>query len=233
MSPRIEDRLCDAFAVGAELVRAETLRPIEESMRAKVIAPRRGFVLAIPLAAALVVAVISAVVVTVAGIRAPAPAGPAAKTLSGPRFLLAAHNDGVTVRDAQTGRITGRVGLPRAPEGGLREPGGYLLAGTGEGTTFYVAQSVTSRQTQVSTTWFHQVRVDERGRVAELVGCVLDRFGPQRHHDDLAKSSRQVGDTIPDRAQRMGITRSGGGDVAESGPTWSASQQVECLLDRR
>ncbi|GII94260.1 hypothetical protein [Sinosporangium siamense] len=173
MSPRIEDRLRDAFAVGAELVRAETLRPAEESVRAKVIAPRRGFVLAIPLAAALGVAVIGAVVVTVAGIHAPAPAGPAAKTLSGPRFLLAAHNDGVTVRDAQTGKITGRVELPRTPEGIRREPGGYLLAGTGEGTTFYVAQSVTSRQTQVSITWFHRVRVDERGRVAELARDVI------------------------------------------------------------
>jgi len=171
MSPRIEDRLRDAFAVGAELVRAEALRPAEETVRAKVTAPRRGLVLAIPLASALVVAVIGAVVVMTAGVRA--PAGPAAKALSGPRFLLAADNDGVTVRDAQTGKITGRVGLPRAPEGSLREPGGYLLAGSGEGTTFYVAQSVMSRQTQVSTTWFHRVRVDERGRVAELARDVI------------------------------------------------------------
>lgn len=36
MSPRIEDQLRDAFAVGAELVRAETLRPAEETVRAKV-----------------------------------------------------------------------------------------------------------------------------------------------------------------------------------------------------
>ncbi|WP_405148758.1 hypothetical protein OG589_12235 [Sphaerisporangium sp. NBC_01403] len=171
MSPRIENRLRDAFAVGAELVRAETLRPAEETVRAKVIAPRHKLVLAVPLAAALVVVVIGAVVVMVAGVRA--PAGPAAKALLGPRFLLAADNDGMTVRDAQTGKITGRVGLPRAPEGSLREPGGYLLAGTGEGTTFYVAQSVTSRQTQVSTTWFHRVRVDERGRVAELARDVI------------------------------------------------------------
>lgn len=171
MSPRIEDRLRDAFAVGAELVRAETLRPAEEIVRAKVIAPRRGLVMAIPLAAALVVAVIGAVVVMAAGVRA--PAGPAAKAISGPRFMLTADNDGVTVRDAQTGKITSRVGLPRAPKGSFREPGGYLLAGTGEGTTFYVAQSVMSRQTQVNTTWFHRVRVDERGRVAELARDVI------------------------------------------------------------
>lgn len=33
MSPRIEDRLRDAFAAGADLVRAEALRPDEDAVR--------------------------------------------------------------------------------------------------------------------------------------------------------------------------------------------------------
>ncbi|GAA3414124.1 hypothetical protein [Streptosporangium vulgare] len=171
MSPRIEDRLRDAFAAGAELVRAETLRSDEDAVRVEAAPRRRGLVLAVPLVAALLVAAVS--VAVPAGIRGPAPAEPAVKVSSGPRFLLVAADDGVTVRDAYTGKVTDRVEVPRTPEGSFREPGGYLLAGTGEGREFYVARSVMSRRTDVSTTRFHRVRIDGMGRVADLARDVI------------------------------------------------------------
>lgn len=121
--------------------------------------------------AALVVVAVS--VAVSAGMRGPAPVEPAVTVSSGPRFLLVADNDGVTVRDARTGKIIDRVGVPRTPEGSFRDPGGYLLAGTGEGAAFYVARSVTSRRTQVSTTRFHRVRVDGQGKVADLTHDVI------------------------------------------------------------
>ncbi|WP_436757632.1 hypothetical protein [Streptosporangium sp. V21-05] len=171
MSPRIEDRLRDAFAAGAELVRAEALRPDEDAVRVEAAPRRRGLALAVPLVAALLVAAVS--VAVPAGMRGPAPVEPEVKAPPGPRFLLVADNDGVTVRDARTGTVVDRVGVPRTPEGSFREPGGYLLAGTGEGAAFYVARSVTSRRTHVSTTRFHRVRVDKTGKVADLTRDVI------------------------------------------------------------
>ncbi|MEV0595418.1 hypothetical protein [Nonomuraea cavernae] len=171
MRPSLEDQLRDAFTAAAEQVGPETLRPAEEAVRAKPGFLTRRFALAVPLAAALVVVVIGTVTAMVIG--ATTPAGPAAYSLTGPPFLLVADGDGVTVREARTGKVASRVGLPPVPEGSFREPGGYLLAGAGDGETFYIAQSVTSRGTQVSSTRFYRARVDERGRPAELVRDVI------------------------------------------------------------
>ncbi|MEU4405846.1 hypothetical protein AB0F88_15070 [Streptosporangium sp. NPDC023963] len=179
MSPRIEDRLRDAFAAGAGLVRAEALRPDEDAVRVETAPRRRGLALTVPLVAALLVVAVS--VAVPAWMRGPAAveptveptAKPTTEVSPGPRFLLVADDDGVTVRDALTGTVIDRVGVPRTPEGSFRDPGGYLLAGTGEGTAFYVARSVTSRRTHVSTTRFHRVRVDEMGKVADLTRDVI------------------------------------------------------------
>ncbi|GLX00692.1 hypothetical protein [Microtetraspora sp. NBRC 16547] len=173
MTQRIEQQLRDAFTTGAELVRAETLRPADRVLRPEA-RPRfrRSLVLA-PMMAALAVVVIS--VAAVAGLGGPTPTRiGAGGHPSGPRYLLTAGNDGLVVRDARNGKITDRVTMPAAPKGITRGvPGGYLLAGTGEGTTFYVAQSVKSHTTMVSTTWFYRLRVDDRGKVAEVTRDVI------------------------------------------------------------
>ncbi|WP_219516941.1 hypothetical protein [Nonomuraea ceibae] len=175
MTSWLEDRLRDALTADAEQIRPESLRPAEQVTRSKVIVRTRRFGLAIPLAAALVVVVIGAVAAVVASTGGTTSAGPATRTLGGPRFLLLAGNDGVTVHDARTGKATGRLGLPPAPEGGFREPGGYLLAGAGDGATFYIAQSVRSRETQASSTRFHRARVDGNGEPAEVVTDVIPK----------------------------------------------------------
>ncbi|GLW07389.1 hypothetical protein Misp01_25190 [Microtetraspora sp. NBRC 13810] len=173
MSTWLEDRLQDAFAAAAEQVGPETLRPVADPVRAKPVRPTRRFAPAIPLAAALVVVLIGAFAAVVAGTRGTAPAGPVTQALSGPSSLLVAGGDGVTVLDARTGKVRSRIGLPPAPEGSVREPGGYLLAGAGDGETFYIAQSVKSRSTQVSTTRFHRARIDARGRLTGLTRDVI------------------------------------------------------------
>lgn len=168
MTSWLEDQLKDALTADAERIRPETLRPAARAL------PARRLALAVPLAAALVVVVIGAVAAMVAGTRG-APTAPATHALTGPRFLLMASADGVTVHDARTGKVTSRLGLPPTPEGSFREPGGYLLAGAGDGETFYIAQSVQSRETQVSSTRFHRARVDGQGRPAELVHDVIPK----------------------------------------------------------
>ncbi|MFG6200041.1 hypothetical protein [Nonomuraea sp. JJY05] len=174
MTSWLEDQLRDALTADAEQVRPETLRPAEQAARTKSI-PTRRFALAVPLAAALVVVVIGTVAAMVAGTGGTTPTRPATQTLGGPRFLLIAGNDGVTVHDARTGKVASRLGLPPTPEGSFREPGGYLLAGAGDGETFYIAQSVKSRETQVSSTRFYRARVDEQGKPAELVPDVIPK----------------------------------------------------------
>ncbi|KAA9373887.1 hypothetical protein F5972_33505 [Microbispora cellulosiformans] len=171
MTSRTEIRLRDAFTAGAELVGAETLRPAGQAVRPKDSRRLRGSLRVAPLLAALAVVVVS--VGVTAALRGSVPVRPAMEDSSGPRFLLAAGNDGLTVHDARSGEITDRVVMPRSPKGITREPGGYLLAGTGEGTTFYVAQSVQARQATVSTTWFYRIRINERGKVAELARDVI------------------------------------------------------------
>ncbi|MEU6797961.1 hypothetical protein ABZ907_40220 [Nonomuraea wenchangensis] len=174
MTSWLEDQLRDALTADAEQIRPETLRPAERvAPRTRTVVPRRRFALAVPLASALAVAVIGTVAALLAGTAATTPAVPATSTLAGPRFLLTAGNDGVTVHDARTGKITSRLDLPPTPQGSFREPGGYLLAGAGDGATFYVAQSVESRETQVSSTRFYRARVDAQGRAAELVRDVI------------------------------------------------------------
>ncbi|GGP09662.1 hypothetical protein LDL08_25125 [Nonomuraea glycinis] len=175
MTSWLEDQLRDALTADAEQVRPENLRPAEQAARTKTIVPRRRFALAVPLAAALVVVLIGTVAAMVAGTGGTTPTGPATQTLGGPRFLLIAGNDGVTVHDARTGKVASRLGLPPTPEGSFREPGGYLLAGAGDGATFYIAQSVMSRETQVSSTRFYRARVDEQGKPAELVRDVIPK----------------------------------------------------------
>ncbi|MFI6396251.1 hypothetical protein ACIBHY_36310 [Nonomuraea sp. NPDC050547] len=174
MTSWLEDQLRDALTADAEQIRPETLRPAEQAARTKTI-PTRRFVLAVPLAAALVVVVIGTVAAIVAGTGGTTPTGPATHTLTGPRFLLIADNDGVTVHDARTGKAASRLELPPTPERSFREPGGYLLAGAGDGATFYIAQSVKSRETQVSSTRFYRARVDEQGKPAELVRDVIPK----------------------------------------------------------
>ncbi|MED7931518.1 hypothetical protein SMD20_45375 [Nonomuraea sp. LP-02] len=174
MTSWLEDQLRDALTADAEQIRPETLRPVElAAPRTRTVAPKRRFAPAVPFAAALAVVVIGTVAAIVAGAAGTTPAVPATSTLAGPRFLLTAGNDGVTVHDARTGKATSRLGLPPTPQGSFREPGGYLLAGAGDGTTFYVAQSVQSRETQVSSTRFYRARVDAQGRPAELVRDVI------------------------------------------------------------
>ncbi|WP_157530411.1 hypothetical protein [Microtetraspora niveoalba] len=170
MTQRIEQQLRDAFAAGAELVRAETLRPSDRVPRREA-RPRlrRPLVLA-PLMAALAVVVVSLTVV--AGLGSPATVAGGAPPP--PPFLLTAGDDGLSIRDAVTGKITERVAMPPTPKGNrLFNPGGYVLAGTGEGTTFYVAQSVTEPGTMVSTTRFYRLRVDDRGKTAEMAPDVI------------------------------------------------------------
>ncbi|MER5625957.1 hypothetical protein ABT061_33465 [Streptosporangium sp. NPDC002544] len=172
MTSQIEDRLRDAFTAGAGLVGAETLRSADQAVRPKAVRRLRGSLRMAPLLAALAVVVVS--VAVAAGLRGSGPVRSALEGLSGPRFLLTAGNDGLMVRDAHNGKITDRVVMPRSPEGSTRGvPGGYLLAGTGEGRTFYVAQSVRSRQTTVSTTWFYRLRIDGWGKVTELARDVI------------------------------------------------------------
>ncbi|MGA5761590.1 hypothetical protein [Nonomuraea bangladeshensis] len=174
MTSWLEDQLREALTADAEQIRQEILRPAEQAApRTRTVVPRRRFALAVPFAAALVVAVIGTVAAIVAATAGTAPTVPATSHLAGPRFLLTAANDGVTVHDARTGKITSRLALPPTPQGSFREPGGYLLAGAGDGATFYVAQSVQSRETQVSSTKFYRARVDDQGRVAELVRDVI------------------------------------------------------------
>ncbi|MGI5271470.1 hypothetical protein ACQEUU_20110 [Nonomuraea sp. CA-218870] len=175
MTSWLEDRLRDALTADAEQIRPETLRPAGQPARTKTIVSTRRFVPAVPLAAALVVVVIGTVAAVVAGTGGTTPSRPATQTLGGPRFLLVAGNDGVTVHDARTGKVTSRLGLPPTPEGSFREPGGYLLAGAGDGETFYIAQSVMSRETQVSSTRFYRARVDGQGEPAELVHDVIHK----------------------------------------------------------
>ncbi|MFF5109668.1 hypothetical protein [Streptosporangium sp. NPDC000509] len=172
MTPQTEDRLRDAFAAGAELVGAETLRPADQVVRPRAARRLRGSLPMAPLLAALAVVVVS--VAVGAGLRGSGAVQPVTEGPPGPAFLLVARNDGLTVRDAHSGKVTDRVVMPRSPEGSTRGVrGGYLLAGTGEGRTFYVAQSVLSRQTAVGTTWFHRIRIDERGKVTELARDVI------------------------------------------------------------
>ncbi|MFG1615744.1 hypothetical protein ACGFI3_23530 [Nonomuraea wenchangensis] len=172
MTSWLEDQLRDALTADAEQIRPETLRPAEP-VAPRTIVRKRRFALAVPFAAALAVVVIGTVAAVVAGTAGTTPAGPATSTLAGPRFLLIAGNDGVTVHDARTGKVTSRLGLPPTPQGSFREPGGYLLAGAGDGATFYVAQSVQSRETQVSSTRFYRARIDDQGKQAELVRDVI------------------------------------------------------------
>ncbi|MFD2351091.1 hypothetical protein ACFSTC_19795 [Nonomuraea ferruginea] len=105
MTSWLEDQLKDALTADAERIRPETLRPAARAL------PARRLALAVPLAAALVVVVIGAVAAMVAGTRG-APTAPATHALTGPRFLLMASADGVTVHDARTGKVTSRLGLP-------------------------------------------------------------------------------------------------------------------------
>ncbi|SDI55539.1 WD40 repeat domain-containing protein [Nonomuraea jiangxiensis] len=168
MTERIEHRLRDAFAAGADLVHAETLRSTDRVPRSR---PRlRKFLLPAPILAALAVVLVVSFA-ALAGFGAPPPVG---TEESGPRYLLTAGNNGLAIRDALNGRITDRVTMPPAPQGITRGlPGGYLLTGTGQGTTFYVAQSVTSLKTMVTTTWFYRLRADSRGKLAELTRDVI------------------------------------------------------------
>ncbi|GAA0917446.1 hypothetical protein [Nonomuraea longicatena] len=166
MINRIEQRLQDAFTAGAELVRPETLRPADAVPR-----PRRRRILAPAMAALVVVALIGLGIED--GPDTPPPVSTAA---GGPRFLLTAGSDGLAVRDARTGKITDRVVLPPAlPPEEIPEavPSGYLLTGTGYGTTFFVGQSMMSRTTPKNITWFHRLRVDDHGKVAELTKDVF------------------------------------------------------------
>ncbi|WP_433351737.1 WD40 repeat domain-containing protein [Microtetraspora malaysiensis] len=173
MTQRIEQQLRDAFAAGAELVRAETLRPSDQVPQPEA-RPRlrRPLVLA-PLMAALAVVVVSLTIV--AGLGDPPTVRPGSGgTPPAPRFLLTAGDDGLSIHDGGTRKITERVAMPPTPKGNrLFNPGGYVLAGTGEGTTFYVAQSVTEPKTGVSATRFYRLRVDDRGKTAEMAPDVI------------------------------------------------------------
>ncbi|MEU8244625.1 hypothetical protein [Nonomuraea sp. NPDC048916] len=173
MTERIEQQLRDAFAAGAELVRVEALRPADGALRPEARARPRKFLVLVPVVAALAVVVVSFAVVAGFGAPPPARTGEAGST-SAPRYLLVAGKDGLAIHDARDGKITERVAMPSTPKGITRGvPGGYLLAGTGRGTTFYVAESVKSYTTMVSTTWFYRLRVDDRGQVAEVARDVI------------------------------------------------------------
>ncbi|WP_433418534.1 hypothetical protein ACQP1V_02850 [Microtetraspora malaysiensis] len=173
MTERIEQQLRDAFAAGAELVRVETLRPADSALRPETRLRRRKSLVLAPVMAAMAVVVASFAAMAVFG--APPPVSTQEGGLaSGPRYLLTAGKDGLAIHDAHNGKITDRVTMPSTPKGITRGvPGGYLLTGTGRGTTFYVAQSVKSHTTMVSTTWFYRLRVDDRGKVAEVTRDVI------------------------------------------------------------
>jgi hypothetical protein len=172
----LEDQLRDALTAEAEQVRPETMRPAGQATRARTTVSARRSALAVPLMAALAVVIIGTVAAVVAGTQGTPPTGPATRTLGGPRFLLIARNDRVTVHDARTGNVASRLELPPTPKGSFREPGGYLLAGAGDGKTFYVAQSVKSHKTQTNSTRIFRARIDEQGRAAELALDVIPKM---------------------------------------------------------
>lgn len=231
MSREVEQRLRDAFGAGAELVRAETLRPsgqVPQAVRPR----RRGPLVLAPLMAALAVVVVSFTVV--AGLGDPPTAWPGAGGAPAPRFLLTAGDDGLSIRDGDTGEITERVAMPPARKGlRLFNPGGYVLAGTGEGTTFYVAQSVTEPRTMASTTRFHRLRVDDQGRTAEIAPDVIPpvtgavvasmavtqdgtRLAYAFHGEPCAKSSPCPGDRLAVVDLTSGKTRSWSAEATQS-----------------